>query len=361
MPRILKDLKMEADQIALTDAALEKVITAHTREAGVRSLKRKLEALARKAVRNLMEELENSGGEEPAASGEAAVGTEGAATVPEFAPAGENIVSISPEIVSDLDPGARPAEGHARSASVQLKRLRYDVEDVRHLLGRDRFHHDLREDTGIPGVATGLAWTPVGGDILFIEAMSYPGKGDLKLSGQLGDVMKESALAALSFLRSHSAELGIDSDRIGKQDIHIHVPSGAIPKDGPSAGVTMLSALASLFTGEPINDTVAMTGEISLRGRVLPVGGIKEKILAAKAAGIDTVLLPEKNRAEYEEIAGHVREGLHVEYFSDMMQLLRRTVPGAFDGRRSGGDISAAVAAEIAAREAGSAEPRQGW
>ena len=326
IPRILTDLKMETNQIALTDAALEKVITAHTREAGVRSLKRKLEALARKAVRSIMEDLEA----ETEATGE------GDAAGPEKQ-TDASLVSVASHVVSDQLPEATPATNHpelagqnADKAPVKLKQVVYDVADVQKHLGRDRFYRDLRENTGIPGVATGLAWTPVGGDILFIEAMAYPGKGELKLSGQLGDVMKESALAALSFLRSHSKTLNIDPERISKQDIHIHVPSGAIPKDGPSAGVTMLSALASLFTGAPIQDNIAMTGEISLRGRVLPVGGIKEKILAAKAAGIDTVLLPEKNRAEYEEIAEHVREGLAVEYYGDMMELLRRTVPGAF-------------------------------
>lgn len=362
VPRIMSDLKMEADQISLTDEALEKVITAHTRESGVRSLKRKLESLARKAVRAIMEELEREApdsepSEETGAASEASSRESG-------------VVSISPEIVSDIAPQAVPAEHQAepsaaekQAAQVALKKVVYDVEDVRKHLGRDRFHRDLRENTGIPGVATGLAWTPVGGDILFIEAMAYPGKGELKLSGQLGDVMKESALAALSFLRSHSATLNIDPEQVGKQDVHIHVPSGAIPKDGPSAGVTMLSALASLFTKAPIQDSLAMTGEISLRGRVLPVGGIKEKILAAKAAGIDTVLLPEKNRAEYEEIPEHVREGLAVEYFSDMMELLRRTVPGAF--REAPG--RSAQSAPLASNQASSDEkdeggaPREGW
>lgn len=360
IPRILKDLKMESDQITLTDAGLEKVITAHTREAGVRSLKRKLESLARKAVRSIMEDLEQKALDQEADS-TATTGPgiekfrEAAATID------HGVVSVSPQVVSDVAPQEIPANTHPDllksgqakpedESHVTLKNIVYDLDDVRKHLGRDRFHRDLQENTGIPGVATGLAWTPVGGDILFIEAMSYPGKGELKLSGQLGDVMKESALAALSFLRSHSATLNIDPEKIGKQDIHIHVPSGAIPKDGPSAGVTMLSALGSLFTGAPIQDNLAMTGEISLRGRVLPVGGIKEKILAAKAAGIETVLLPERNRAEYEEIPEHVREGLAVEYYADMMQLLRRTVPGAFrtetDGQtnpeNSSGEVSSA-------------------
>ncbi|MCR9142596.1 MAG: endopeptidase La [bacterium] len=368
IPRILEDLKMKSDQISLTEGALAKVITAHTREAGVRSLKRKLEALARKAVRNIMEDLERqvtgSGeidGDDPAdanAKARDSVDSD-AATDQQATP--EGVVSVSTQVVSDLAPQETPAAASLQPSEVpdgatpaaEMKNVVFDVEDVRKHLGRDRFHRDLRENTGIPGVATGLAWTPVGGDILFIEAMAYPGKGELKLSGQLGDVMKESALAALSFLRSHSATLNIDPEKVGKQDVHIHVPSGAIPKDGPSAGVTMLSALASLFTAAPIQDNLAMTGEISLRGRVLPVGGIKEKILAAKAAGIDTVLLPEKNRAEYEEIPEHVREGLAVEYYSDMMELLRRTVPGAFRTEPATDDGSA---------RAGDGDPRrEGW
>jgi ATP-dependent Lon protease len=362
IPRIMEDLKMRPDQISLTDAGLEKVITAHTREAGVRSLKRKLESLARKAVRSIMEDLEREAIESSDASTNSGATVEAGAQAA-HASDSEGVVSVSSEIVSDLAPRETPAamqmeglQSEAGPQPVVLKNIVYDVEDVRKHLGRDRFHRDLRENTGIAGVATGLAWTPVGGDILFIEAMAYPGKGDLKLSGQLGDVMKESALAALSFLRSHSATLNLDPEKVGKQDVHIHVPSGAIPKDGPSAGVTMLSALASLFTGAPIQDNLAMTGEISLRGRVLPVGGIKEKILAAKAAGIDTVLLPEKNRAEYEEITEHVREGLAVEYYSDMMQLLRRTVPGAFRDKAAPGASETTVVAR--APVVGAASPR---
>ncbi|MBX7059947.1 MAG: endopeptidase La [Leptospirales bacterium] len=299
IPRILEDLKIPAGQLTFSEAAIEKVVESHTREAGVRSLKRKLESLARKALRELLEKQE--------ASDNAAAATPGA--------------------------------------------TKFEAADVTRLLGRDRFFRDSNEESAIPGVAVGLAWTPVGGDILYIEASAYPGKGELKLSGQLGDVMKESAHAALSFLKAHAGLLGIHADEFARRDVHIHIPSGAIPKDGPSAGVTLLSALASLFTGEPVAQGLAMTGEISLRGRILPVGGIKEKVLAARAAGITTVLLPEKNRAEYEEIPDHVREGLSVEYNSDMLTLLRRTVPDAFDPERR-------------ARRPASASPttsRSGW
>lgn len=268
-PDILQELKIEQGQVDLTEDALKRVVNNHTREAGVRNLKRKLESIARKALLKLYEKNE----------------------------------------------------------SVENTRLVFDSDQIQELLGKDRFTRDTKEDTGIPGLAIGLAWTPVGGDILYIETIAYPGKGEIKLSGKLGDVMKESAIAAYSYMKAHAEDLGINAADLIKKDIHIHIPSGAIPKDGPSAGVTLLSSLTSLFTGRPVAPGIAMTGEISLRGKILPVGGIKEKVLAAKAAGIETVLLPEKNRPDFEEIPDQVKEGLNVEYFSDMMQLLKRTVP----------------------------------
>jgi ATP-dependent Lon protease len=164
--------------------------------------------------------------------------------------------------------------------------------------------------TGMAGVATGLAWTPVGGDILFIEATRTPGNGRLILTGQLGEVMKESAQAALSIVKNRSAELGIAANAFEKADIHIHVPAGAVPKDGPSAGVAMFMALTSLMTERPVRSDTAMTGEISLRGLVLPVGGIKEKVVAASRAGLKRVMLPERNRKEYDEIPEEIRREL---------------------------------------------------
>jgi len=164
----------------------------------------------------------------------------------------------------------------------------------------------------VPGVATGLAWTPVGGDILFIEAARMPGTGKLILTGQLGEVMKESAQAALSLIKARSAQLGIAPDVHEKSDIHIHVPAGATPKDGPSAGVAIFVALASLLTGRPVRSDIAMTGEISLRGLVLPIGGVKEKVLAALRAGIRTVLLPGRNRRDLLEIPAEAREKLEI-------------------------------------------------
>jgi ATP-dependent Lon protease len=197
----------------------------------------------------------------------------------------------------------RIAEGKATSVSV-------DSDDVPEILGAPRFENEVAMRVSVPGVATGLAWTPVGGDILFVEATRVPGGGRLILTGQLGDVMKESAQAALSLVKAQSADLGIDPSLFEKSDIHVHVPAGAIPKDGPSAGVALYTALVSLLTGRTVRNDVAMTGEVSLRGLVLPVGGIKEKTVAARRAGIRTVLLPARNRKDLEEIPDSVQREL---------------------------------------------------
>jgi ATP-dependent Lon protease len=182
----------------------------------------------------------------------------------------------------------------------------------------------VAERTADPGVAVGLAWTPSGGDILFIEATRMQGKGELRLTGQLGEVMKESALAAMSYLRAHSEELGIADGSFKDVDVHVHVPAGATPKDGPSAGVTMLVALASLFTGRPVASDLGMTGELTLRGNVLPVGGIKNKVLAARRAGLRRIVLPAKNEKDLEEIPEAAREGLEfvpVERVADVLEV----------------------------------------
>jgi ATP-dependent Lon protease len=194
-------------------------------------------------------------------------------------------------------------------------------------LGAEKFYLEAAERIDEPGIATGLAWTPVGGDILFIEASRMTGKGGLKLTGQLGDVMKESAQAALSYIRARAEEFGIDPDFAEKFDLHIHVPSGSVPKDGPSAGVTLFSALVSLLTSRQIRSDVAMTGEITLRGAVLPVGGIKEKVLAAHRAGIKHVILPEKNRKDLDEVPAKVREELKFSFIRKMNEV----IPLAFD------------------------------
>jgi ATP-dependent Lon protease len=184
------------------------------------------------------------------------------------------------------------------------------AKDLDTILGARRFENEVAMRTSVPGVATGLAWTPVGGDILFIEAAKTPGNGKLLLTGQLGEVMRESVQAALSLVKSNAAQLGIDPATLEKNDIHVHVPAGATPKDGPSAGVAMFMALTSLLTGRAIRSDTAMTGEISLRGLVLPVGGIKEKVVAAASAGVTRVMLPARNKRDYDDIPEEVRKKL---------------------------------------------------
>ncbi|HEY6834367.1 MAG TPA: endopeptidase La, partial [Pseudolabrys sp.] len=235
-------------QVEITEAALREIIHSYTREAGVRALEREIGKALRHAA-------------------------------------------------------VRIAEGEAGS-------IRIDVDELAPILGPRRFENEVAMRTSVPGVATGLAWTPVGGDILFIEATRVPGSGRLILTGQLGDVMKESAQAALSIVKNRASLLGIDAARFEKADIHVHVPAGATPKDGPSAGVAMFMALTSLMTDRTIRSDTAMTGEISLRGLVLPVGGIKEKVIAAAAAGLKRVMLPARNRRDYDDIPEEVRQQL---------------------------------------------------
>ena len=204
--------------------------------------------------------------------------------------------------------------------------VRVGPDDLEDLLGAVKFEPEIAEEDGRPGVATGLAWTPAGGDILFIESTRMPGHGELKLTGSLGDVMRESVEAARSWLRSHAEELTLDQKAFEESDVHVHVPSGAVPKDGPSAGVGMVTSLASLFTDKSVPPDVAMTGEITLRGKVLPVGGIKEKLLAAKRAGIRAVVLPEKNRQDVGEIPGALLEGLDLRYVGTIDEALELTL-----------------------------------
>jgi ATP-dependent Lon protease len=236
-------------EVAFTEEALRKIVQDYTREAGVRNLERQIGSICRKCVAKI-------------AAGEA-----GAA------------------------------------ASVQIT-----PETVRELLRREMFESENSESIEIPGIATGLAVTPVGGDILFIEATRMKGKGDFTLTGQLGDVMRESARIAYSYVRSKASELGVDPDGFAAADLHVHVPAGATPKDGPSAGVAMTMAIASLFTGRPVRGDVGMTGEVTLRGRVLPIGGVKMKVLAAHRAGLNTVILPKRNERDLEDVPVDVRE-----------------------------------------------------
>ncbi len=215
-----------------------------------------------------------------------------------------------------------------RVAEATVTAVRIDVEDVHEILGAPKFENEVAMRVSVPGVATGLAWTPVGGDILFIEATLIPGSGKLILTGQLGDVMKESAQAALSLLKSQAATVGVDSTRFEKMDVHVHIPAGAIPKDGPSAGVALYTALVSLMTGKTVRNDVAMTGEISLRGLVLPVGGIKEKTVAAHRAGIRTVMLPARNRRDLDDIPESVRKDLQFVWLDRVEDAIAHAIDG---------------------------------
>jgi ATP-dependent Lon protease len=203
------------------------------------------------------------------------------------------------------------------------------VPQLAEILGPAKFEAELAQRTSLPGVATGLAWTPVGGDILFIEASRTAGGGKLILTGQLGDVMKESAQAALTLVKSRSGDLGTDPAALDKSDVHVHVPAGAIPKDGPSAGVAMFIALASLLTDRPVRHDIAMTGEISLRGLVLPVGGIKEKVLAAMRAGITSVMLPARNRKDLQDVPESARERLRFVWLETVDDAVREALGAA--------------------------------
>jgi ATP-dependent Lon protease len=213
------------------------------------------------------------------------------------------------------------AEGTAR------RRLTVSSKRARELLGKRRFHSEAKRRTREAGVATGLAWTPVGGDVLFVEASAVPGKARLTITGQLGDVMQESAQAALSYVRGHPPD-GIDGDWFAGHDIHLHVPAGAIPKDGPSAGVTMVTALMSLLTGAPVRDDTAMTGEVTLTGQVLPIGGLKEKALAAQRNGLRRVIAPAENEADAEEIPEHLRDELEFVFVRDVGEVLDAALEG---------------------------------
>jgi len=244
------------EQLEISDTALSAIIRDYTREAGVRSLERQIGAVCRRIA-------------------------------------------------------VKIAEGELSKATIE-------EGDLAAILGPTKFENEVALRASMPGVATGLAWTPVGGDILFIEASRNAGGGKLILTGQLGDVMKESAQAALTLVKSRAASLGIDAAAFERSDVHVHVPAGAIPKDGPSAGVAMFIALASLFTDKKVRTDTAMTGEISLRGLVLPVGGIKEKVLAAMRAGISRVMLPARNRKDLEEVPAEARQKLEFVFLEDV-------------------------------------------
>lgn len=254
----------ETEQVTISDKALVRIIHYYTKEAGVRELERKIGAICRKAAKELL-------------------------------------------------------DGEKTAVKVTESRLKK-------YLGKEKYRFDMANDTDEIGIVRGLAWTSVGGDTLEIEVSVMPGKGELVLTGKLGDVMKESARAGISYIRSIAASYDVEREFFEKNDIHIHIPEGAVPKDGPSAGITMACAMLSAIIKKPVRADVAMTGEITLRGRVLPIGGLKEKLLAARMAGIKTVLVPEKNRCDVEEISEEIKKGLEIIYVTDMGQVIEKAI-----------------------------------
>jgi len=287
VPKQLKAHGLKRSQLTFTEKGLRIIIREYTREAGVRQLERQIAAVCRKAARRI-------------------------------------------------------AEG-------DTERMSADENRVREWLGPRRFVADVRKRTSEPGVATGLAVTAVGGDVLFIEATAYPGEGRLKVTGQLGEVMQESAQAAHSWVRTHGLELGIDPHWFGENDVHVHIPAGAVPKDGPSAGITMATAIASVATGKPVSEEVAMTGELTLSGQVLPIGGLREKALAAQRAGIHKVIFPRENESDLEELPEETRKEL--EFLP--VDLIEEALAIAFDG-----SLPKAVPARPLSRERKAASAR---
>jgi len=261
VPRQIDLAGLASEEVGMDDEALRAMATEYTHEAGVRQLERAIAKILRKVITKL-------------------------------------------------------------AASSETKRVEIGAPDLKEFLGRPRFTPESAERTAVPGVATGLAVTGAGGDVLFIEATVMEGEPRLVLTGQLGDVMKESAQIALSYLRSHSTALGIDTEQLAKGAVHLHVPAGAVPKDGPSAGVTMVAALASLASGRPVRSEVGMTGEVTLNGRVLPIGGVKQKLLAAHRAGLTEVFLPARNGPDLDDVPANVLEGLSVHLVTDVAELV---------------------------------------
>ena len=265
IPKQMEENALTTKDVSLDDVGVKELINSYTREAGVRNLEREIANVFRKVARDKVEK--NS------------------------------------------------------------KKVRVSKKKVTEYLGAPRFYSDLAERTTKPGVVTGLAWTAAGGDILFIEASKMKGKGILTLTGQLGDVMKESATAAMTYVRSHTDILDFENDFNEKTDIHVHVPAGAIPKDGPSAGVGMFTSIVSLLSGKPVKSKVAMTGEITLRGNVLPIGGVKEKVTAAHRSGIKTIILPDHNRKDLEDIPEHIKKDLEFHFAKEMMDVIDVAIP----------------------------------
>ena len=272
LPKQVRENGLDPQQITFTDQALTELVRHYTREAGLRNLEREIGSVCRKVARQITE-----GRTEP--------------------------TTVTPDLVHDL-------------------------------LGPERYFSEIAERTSEPGVATGLVWTPMGGDIIFIEATKMPGKKSLTLTGHLGEVMKESAQAALSHIRSRAERYGLPPDFFEMLDLHIHVPAGAVPKDGPSAGVTIATALASLLTGRLVRHDIAMTGEITLRGKVLPVGGVKEKVLGARRAGIKTIILPKRNQKDLEDVPPSVREEMTFHFVDNIDEVLERALEPALTAKQ---------------------------
>jgi ATP-dependent Lon protease len=299
---------LREDEVEISDEVLRTVIGEYTREAGVRTLERQLGTVLRKTATKIAsaQSVEEQAADEAAASPVKAVAADDA-----------------------------KAEKKPKAKRAKRKPVKIDLETVRDALGRQKFFQESAARTATPGVATGLAVTGSGGDVLFVEATAMKGGGSgpnsLVLTGQLGDVMKESAKIALSYVRGHAEELGIDERDFENREFHVHVPAGAIPKDGPSAGVTMVTALASLLTGRPVKHTVGMTGEVTLQGRVLPIGGFKQKALAAHAAGLTDVILPERNRGDLDDIPEEVREQMTFHPVMTVQEVLDRALEPARD------------------------------
>jgi ATP-dependent Lon protease len=261
IPKQLEEHGLNAENIEFTEEAVRKIIASYTREAGVRNLERQVARVCRKVAHQV------------------AIGK-------------KEHTTVSPENLYDF-------------------------------LGNERVFPETAMRTSRPGVATGLAWTEAGGDVLFVEATKMPGKKGLSLTGNMGEVMQESAKAALSYIRSQPQKLNIDPEFFEKYDLHLHVPAGAIPKDGPSAGITIATAIASILTGRPVRSDIAMTGEITLSGTVLPIGGVKEKVLAAKRAGIKTVILPQRNKNDIGEIDKQLRKGMKFVFVENIEKVLK--------------------------------------
>ncbi len=284
VPKQLKKNGLTAKQLSFTEKALEGVILGYTKEAGVRNLERKIGAVCRKVARELLESDER------------------------------------------LEAGQNLTEDEARALLADKKKVSVTPKNLHHYLGKAKYLVEKENLKNEVGLVHGLAWTSVGGDTLQIEVNTMPGKGKFELTGQLGDVMKESAMAGISYIRSVADRYKIEPEYFEKTDIHIHIPEGATPKDGPSAGITMATAMMSAITGKKVRGDIAMTGEITLRGRVLPIGGLTEKLLAAKSVGIKTVLLPEKNKRDVDEISAEILDGMELIYVSDMNEVLKNAL-----------------------------------